>query len=410
MGWLFGLAVRNVTRNTRRSLLTALTVLLGTALLTLGLSWLNGVMGMMLGEAAGAAGEVRIVEVEYAERESTLPLDANIYDVAPILESIESVAPSTSAFPIIRSGATVSVGEELGDTFALIVGAPEGYYKEILGFEQKVRVGAMFSGEPDEVLIGRLLAQDLEAEIGDELVILGQTQDGSPSPLMMSVHGVVDTGNAVADRQVFMSLERSQWLTDIPDGALEVLVYGEGLDEAAALADTLRASGEFDELLVQAWSERELYASMINIVSTVFGIMAVIIVLISALGVLNTMVMSVLERTAEIGVLRAMGMRRVSVVSLFVTEAAVIGVVGSIAGLMLGSIPSFWLENNGVTFGEDVAARMTIPISTTIYADLTIGIAGLALMLGILMALIGALVPSIKAAAIQPVSAMRRRR
>ena len=103
-------------------------------------------------------------------------------------------------------------------------------------------------------------------------------------------------------------------------------------------------------------------------------------------------------------------MRRLSVVSLFVTEAAVIGVVGSIAGLMLGSIPAFWLEKNGVTFGEDVAARMTIPISTTIHADLTIGIAGLALMLGILMALIGALVPSIKAAAIQPVSAMRRRR
>ncbi len=410
MGWLFGLAVRNVTRNTRRSMLTALTVLLGTALLTLGLSWLNGVMGMMLGEAAGAAGEVRVVEIEYAERESTLPLDANIYDVAPILESIESVAPSTSAFPIIRSGATVSVGEELGDTFALIVGAPDAYYNEILGFEEKVRLGAMFSGEPDEVLIGRLLAQDLEAAIGDDLVILGQTQDGSPSPLMMRVQGVVDTGNAVADRQVFMSLERSQWLTDIPDGALEILVYGEGLDEAANLADTLRASGEFDELLVQAWSERELYASMINIVSTVFGIMAVIIVLISALGVLNTMVMSVLERTAEIGVLRAMGMRRLSVVSLFVTEAAVIGVVGSIAGLMLGSIPSFWLENNGVTFGEDVAARMTIPISTTIHADLTIGIAGLALMLGILMALIGALVPSIKAAAIQPVSAMRRRR
>ena len=295
MGWLFGLAIRNVTRNTRRSLLTALTVLLGTALLTLGLAWLNGVMGMMLGEAAGAAGEVRVVEIEYAERESTMPLDANIYDVEPVLELIESVAPNTRAFPLIRSGATVSVGEELGDTFALIVGAPAEYYSDILGFGEKVRLGEMFTGEPDEVLLGRLLAQDLEAEIGADLVILGQTQDGSPSPLMMRIVGVVDTGNAFADRQVFLSLERAQWLTDIPDGALEVLVYGEGLEEAGALADTLRSSGEFDELLVQAWSEREIYASMIKIVSTVFGIMAVIIVLISALGVLNTMVMSVLE-------------------------------------------------------------------------------------------------------------------
>ena len=74
MRWLVFLALRNVFRNKRRSALTTLTVLLGTALLTLGLSWLNGIMGMILGGATDMAGEVRVVTPEYSLREASFPL------------------------------------------------------------------------------------------------------------------------------------------------------------------------------------------------------------------------------------------------------------------------------------------------------------------------------------------------
>ena len=120
--------------------------------------------------------------------------------------------------------------------------------------------------------------------------------------------------------------------------------------------------------------------------------------------------MSVLERTAEIGVLRAMGMKARTVVSMFVVEATCIGVGGSAAGVLLGALPAWWAETHGVVLGDDISSKITIPVNSTFYADLSSDIVILAFLLGLLIAALGALLPSIRATAIQPVDAMRSRR
>jgi putative ABC transport system permease protein len=310
----------------------------------------------------------------------------------------------------------LTVGEEIGDTFGLLVAAEMPYFDEVLNLEEGLEQGQYFSGDLDKVqgqaILGRVLAGQLEAKAGDELVVLGQTQDGSPSPMKFQVAGIVNAGNSLANRQVFVHLSRGQWLADFEEGATESLVYGAGYLGAADLAASLRELPGLaeSELAVQAWNEREPYSGIYTTVSTVFGVLAFIIVFVTALGVLNTMVMSVMERSAEIGVLRAMGLRKRGAVSMFLVEGLLIGLAGAALGLLLGMMPALYLESHGVSLGEGLTSKTGFPLAETVHANFTWGIACLSGGLGVLTALLGSFVPALRAAAIQPVNAMRRKR
>ena len=409
MGWFLNLAIRNVFRNTRRSLLTAATVFFGTAILTIGLSWITGVLGGLIDNIAANAGEVRVVTPEFEAREQLMPLHLNIADSDPVVQAIED--HGLQAWPMIRTGATATVGEEIGEVFCQVVGAPTEWMQAQLGLDEKLASGRFIEAELGEAMIGLALADELGAVVGDELVLLGQTQDGSISPIKAEIVGIVDTGNIVGNRQAFLPLEQIRWMADMDGGAVEVVVAtGQDVGAARQVAADLRALPGLEGLTVQAWNERDPYASLYDINNAILYVLAGAIVFITALGVLNTMLMSVLERTGEIGVLRAMGMKGGTVVSMFVLEATCIGTLGSLLGVLVGSGPAWLLETNGIELGADVASKVTMPVNNTFYGDLSPEIVALCFVLGLAIAVLGALIPSLRATAIQPVDAMRSRR
>ena len=422
---VFQLAARNALRNKRRSALTAVTVLLGTALLTVALAWINGVMGSFLDLGVQAVGEVRVVNQDYLKREQLSPLYLNIPVTAPAVEAIRATPGVKSAYPRIQTGVAASTGgEEIGENFGMLVGAPVDFFTEVSGLRERVKVGRYFSDDDTtaqgEALVGQVLADQIGVTAGQEAIFLGQTQDGSISPIKVSVVGVVETGNSLYDRQVFVHIEKARWLADIPQGAVEILVFGDGTRSPSALAADVeqRVSGLTEAvglpggaLKAQAWSDREPWNGMLALIKVVFGAIGAIFVFITALGVLNTMLMSVLERTGEIGVLRAMGLRPYGVVIMFVVEALVIAAVGGAIGVAIGSLGGVWLEVHGLDLG-DAMARMpsTMPVNRVLRADWTPWVAELAFALGLVMALVGSATPSLRAVRVQPVEAMRSRR
>jgi len=129
-------------------------------------------------------------------------------------------------------------------------------------------------------------------------------------------------------------------------------------------------------------------------------------------AIFNTMSMSVLERTGEIGVMRAMGMSRPRALGLFLVESIFIGLLGSALGVALGSAGAWYLQTYGVNLGEDVVAKMgsSFPMKATVYADLSLATVATAVALGIVASVLGALLPALRASSIQPVLAMRARR
>jgi putative ABC transport system permease protein len=130
-----------------------------------------------------------------------------------------------------------------------------------------------------------------------------------------------------------------------------------------------------------------------------------------ALAIFNTMTMSVLERTGEIGVMRAMGQSRLGAVGTFLAEALMIGGLGGLAGIVLGTLPALYLESNGFSYGTEVMEEMgdDYVMTSVMHGDLTPEIIGLALVVGLTTAALGAFFPSIRAARIQPSEAMKQR-
>ena len=405
------LAWRNARRNVRRSLLTAATVVIGVALATVALAWMDGVFASLFDAGARQMGHVRIVTEAFADREELAPLDAALPDAAALAARIEGLPGVERVAPRVGQPVTVTVGETIGDTFALAVAAPVDWFGEVLRLPEDLVAGPGFSGAGDgQLVLGGVVADQAGAKVGDRVLILGQTRDGALAPVEGELVGIVRTGTAIVDQAVFLPLAAGQWMADVGAGASELLVYGASRDDAVPLANAVRESLAGEGVVVQAWSEREPLASMAGIIGAVRAVVAGLVILLCALAVWNTMSMSVRERTSEIGVLRALGLRRRDIVGLFVLEGVVIALLGGAVGVVLGGAAGTYLEVVGVSIGEQVTQNTPLPIQTTLYADMNPTVAATGLFVALLTALVGTALPAVAAAAVQPVEAMRARR
>ena len=405
------LALRNVRRNTRRSFLTALMITAGTALLIIGMSWVNGVLGNALEKGAAYSGHIRVVTPKFALKEQLFPIEENMAETDRLVAAIAEVPGVVAVYPRIQLPVTVTANEEIGENFALIQGAPTAWMTEVLKLDQHLVEGRMPAAD-DEAIIGLTVAEQTGGKVGGELVTLGQTQDGSMSPARFKIVGTYDLGSSNQNRIIFSTLEKARYIADIPDGATEILVYTADREVAVPVAAAVNARTELAGLEVRAWSERSPWSGFIGVLNAVKYITTGVVVFITALGVFNTMLMSVMERTAEIGVLRAMGLKTVPTVAMFVVEAFGIATVGGLLGAAIGGTLSLvWLERMGINLGGAVKGLPSeIPINAIVYGDLTVDHLVTAFLLGLLMALAGAILPAIRATRIQPVEAMRTRR
>jgi len=413
MLWI-SLAIRNARRNLRRTLLTAATVVFGVAMMVLGMAWIEGIFGQMISLYTAQSGHVRVLDGDYAQREELQPLYENIEDAAAVEDAITEVDGVTYVAPRIVVGAVITADEEIGEDFTMVVGAPQDYFTGTFAGPDHLVDGQWLTGEAGEVVLGAKIAGQIGAAVGDEVLLLGQTQYGSMSPMAAQVVGIV-SGDASLRQQAFVTLEDAQWMLDLEGGALELLVWAED-DEpetGLALASRIASLEGMDGYLAQAWIERSPWNMMIGMIGVLQGFLQGILVFITALAIFNTMTVSVLERTREIGVMRAMGLTRVGAVGMFVVEAIAIGLLGGVVGAALGAVPSAYLEAVGVTMGADIVdatAGTGFPMTETFYADMNPEIFVNGVLIGVAMAVMGALLPSLRAAAIRPVVAMRARR
>ena len=264
----------------------------------------------------------------------------------------------------------------------------------------------------EQVVLGSKVARDLEAKVGDEILIMGTTQYGSMSPISADIVGII-TGNSAIDAQAFVSMDTARWIVGLPAGAIELLIHPVEPSDAAVAGITDAAAAALGSgCVVTPWYVRDIWAQSKPILDGIQIIISLSVVFIIALAIFNTMTMSVLERTEEIGVMRAMGQTRESAVASFLAESTFIGLIGGIVGAIAGSIPALYLENNGISFSQDVLDEMgsSYAMSSTLNGDLTPEILLLAIVIGVLTAALGAFFPSIRAARIAPYEAMRAQR
>ena len=404
---LLRIAVRNVRGNRRRALLAGLAIMLGVLSVTTLRGMLNGVQAALRSEAiASQIGALQIHRAGYMAQVFGTPLDLDLaYDDA-LLKKLAAVENVKAVAPRINFGAMVSTGDST--TFAMITAFDPARDLKVCPLRyERLSDGALPSAkQPDGLVLSAELARRIGAKIqpGDvgRVAVLTNDHDGSLNAVDTRLIGVngLPRSPGLETRLGLMGLAHAQELLRMPGRATEIAVAVDDLEQLEATRTALlRVLGKDFE--VSTWRElARAVADATALQDEILKLITAILLVVALVGVVNTMLMSVLERTREIGVMMALGMRRQAIVLLFVMEATVINIAAAVPGLLAAFGVLAILEKADVHFqapGGGVLHIHPVVLARDIEVVITVVVLG---------ALTASIFPAMRAAKLRPVEAL----
>ncbi|ENU20794.1 hypothetical protein F994_01029 [Acinetobacter bohemicus ANC 3994] len=301
-----------------------------------------------------------------------------------ITATLDQLPLLTAVSPVVSGPAFAQRGDAL-ESVAL-VGIDVERYQKIIPLKEYLISGQLRVGA-DEVLIGSQLAEDLGVQVGSKL----RLDTGQQNSAVVNIAGIFELGVRELDaRYVYLDLKQAQSLLSLPGGVTVIDLTVADIFEAENVAAQV---GRLTSLQAESWIKTN--AQLMNAISAQSLSTSMIIVFVAisvAFGIASVLLVSVVQRTREIGILRATGATRQQILRIFLFQGAMFGLLGSV----LGSVASYalvWVFNN---FGPGL-----------FYIPVSIDLIMLALLLAILTGVLAAAIPARRAAALDPVEAIR---
>lgn len=397
---------RNLLRHRRRTLITAVAMGLGIAMCMATIALQDGLYSRMFDlMVTQSIGHVQVHHPDYpAKKRAHDTLPAALAEPIRALPEVVSVAPRMYSFAL-AGGAETSSG-------AQIVGVSPREEASITGLDRTVHDGAWLSDDAAmQAVVGVDLAEELAVKPGDELVLVGQDAYGGVANDLFTVVGVARTGQVALDRTgIWVHITDLQTFSAMDDRIHEVLVVGDDVKQSAALGVAVSALAAGDDALVRTWDTVSPQAAQMVTLQEVSAIIVLGIVLtVAALGVLNTMLMSVFERVREFGVLRALGLAPRQLMRLVITETLLLATLATAIGLALGGLLDAYLVYVGVDFSVDGKGLnyMGVTLDPVIRGMVRPKGIVLTVVTVYIVTLLAAIWPAVRAARLEPVEAMR---
>jgi putative ABC transport system permease protein len=397
-------AWRNIFRQRRRTILTVLTMCGGFTLSAISIGWMDGTYNRIIDMfTRNRLGHVQVHAQGYLDKPSLYKRILDYDRVGQLIGQIRGVEAWT---PRLYSAGLASVGEKTAGV--RIIGIDPQRESVTTRFEKKIVEGKSFSPVAShEAILGKGVAKTLKAETGDEIVIVSQGADGSIANDLYTIVGLLESGDPASDQTAFyLHLQDAQELLVLEDAVHEIAVVAANLGQVSRLTEEIRQALDDPQLGVAPWQEfaRSFYVAM-KADREGGWIMLFIVILIVAIGVLNTVLMTVLERTREYGVLRAVGTRPLQVFRLVVWEVAFMATIGIAAGFCLSLPVNYLLSQYGIPM------PLTFTYGgvefTHYYAEVNAHSLYLPAITVALAAMIVSIFPAIRAAKIAPARALR---
>lgn len=354
MTFLRTLALKNLLRYRKRTIITAAALSVGIAGYILMDSLVAGSMKMSeqnLIRYEMAHG--RITTKAWWEERDFYPLDMSMDNPEDILNLIRSREGWDGAARTSFVADLVVYKDPFPEDGSLQIVATALDPLEdgrVFSLEDKISRGRWLNPGQDEVVLGEWLADDLGADVGYPVTLVTRTRDGYYQTMDLEIVGLLDCPNPSVNRTAFyLPLDTADASLDLGGGVTEIAVKlpsdrdvnGDTVDEINAFLP--------GNLVFHSWRDlSQDYINMSNGDRYSSMVILFLVFIIAATGVSNTMLMSVLERTRELGMMRSMGMHDREVKRLFLNEAAGIGLIGSVAGVVLGCIGNIPLVLKGV--------------------------------------------------------------
>ena len=401
------MAWRNLWRHKRRTWLTIGAMIFSNLLLVFLISLQFGSYRMMIDNTLKSyTGHMQVQHRTYN-------------DDPKIRNSFDAVIPLASK---IRKQLGTDRVAARGVAFAMTSSDLRSYGLQIVGVEPKfeakvstlpglINKGRYFTDiNAGEIIIGSVLARNLRVDIGDELTLLGSGRDGSFAAGVVIVTGIFESGVSDIDRSMAqVPLGYFQSLFSMDDKGHNIVINAKDLPLVSALQQNVsNIIADRKELVVLDWDvlqpglKQAIQADM----ASAWFMYAVLIILV-AFSVLNTQLMSVLERTREFGTMMALGVKPVRLGSLVITETFIMSSLGLVIGAALGTTLAYYLSIVGFSYPgmEEMAGKFNLP--DRMYPSLSL----LSILLGpgivFFCSLLASIYPALRLFFLQPVSAMR---
>ena len=395
------IALRNILKNRRRSLVTLLAIAVGFAAVSLFRGYADrtywGIRQMAIrGEGLG---HLTITKAGWLEKGKIEPdrymfSKMEVQRIVALVEKEEDVilaTPQLSISGLVSNGRTSAIFLANG-----VIPRDEKTIKGAWASFRPVRGNALDDEKPYGVEVAEDLAKLLDLKPGSDAVVMAPTLDGQMNALDIQVAGVYDTGSeATNDKFIRVPFAFAQSLYDTEKADRVVVLLKDWKKTESTRARLLsRLGGAGLQSEIRTWNEISLFYSKVKgMLDMIFMFLFVIVLVIVVMSVVNTMGMAVLERTREIGTLRALGLKRRGVGLLFAIEGAMIGLLGSVSGVVLNV--AAWAVIRGVEptyIPPGISTRVSLVVNLVPRAMITL------VIFLVLLSLVAALLPARRAA------------
>ncbi len=371
---------KGLMRDRQRSLLPSIVVAAGVMLTVFLVCYLTGIMGEFADLSAKfSSGHVKIMTRAYANSMNQKPIDLAMVNVNELMDQVRQDYPEMNWVLRTQFGGLLDVPDEQGETrkqgptiaIAIDMLTPGSGEPERMNLVD-ILVRGRLCESPGEILISDEFATNLDVVPGDKVTLMGSTMYGSMSFYNFTIAGTIRFGVAVMDRgAIIVDISDARAALDMQDASGEILGYLPGDHYIGEEADAVCASfnakysdpeDEFSPIMLKLSDQDEFLGGYLKLVDSAAFLIVFIFVFAMSIVLWNTGLIGGLRRYGEVGVRLAIGEAKGHIYKSMIYESALIGIIGSVFGTILGLSFAYWIQEKGIDIGSMMkGATMMMP-------------------------------------------------
>lgn len=408
--YLLKIAFRNLFRNFRRSLLTMSTIFIGVMGFVLSSAMVRGVERSFIRiDIETESGHLRIIQKGYLEDEENFPLDMEVKNLDKLRTSLQKKWPN--AVIVERIIFSVDLSDGVNTVKARAIAIDPKIAEQAFSISKNSRQKKELPVSGQVILMGNQLLQTFGKKIGETLTLVTRTRAGSFNALDFRIFDTIDAGNMLINSfTIYMPMQTARTLLQMKAGVTDLVIRLKQEEEEDALTMATWVHKQTPENQAQAWQEKaQMILEMNRLRRRIMNFLILIVLLVAAAGIANTILMSGYERKGEIGMMLAMGLSGSRIVWLFALEAGALGMIGSAFGSVIGGACSYYMQVHGWDFSKTMGSMDALTgsgggmsFSNVIYFYLTPQAMVFGFLIGILVATIAALWPAWRLTRLEP--------